>query len=170
MRNAFCSNLYCYCGWTKSISHQFETNCNHCLLVFTGESSFQGFLGGAKWISSIHSIWVFLLPQNSGSYSVSCSKLTFRPFGFPNFSNVSPYFVMAPKGDHLSVPDPLGHRVGFQSLFFLQERASPQLNHVLKTETRGLMIRLGHSPCHKLRRSALVPEAWFWDCDHSTVF
>ena len=24
---------------------------NHCLLVFTRESSFQGFLGGAKWIS-----------------------------------------------------------------------------------------------------------------------
>ena len=35
----------CYCGWTKSISHQFETNGNHCWLVFTGESSFQGFLG-----------------------------------------------------------------------------------------------------------------------------
>ena len=45
-----------YCGWTKPISHHFETTGNHCLLVFTGESSFQGFLGGAKWISSIHSL------------------------------------------------------------------------------------------------------------------
>ena len=26
---------------------------NHCLLVFTGKSSFQGFLSGANWISSI---------------------------------------------------------------------------------------------------------------------
>ena len=37
------------------ILHHFETMGIHCLLVFTGESSFQGFLG-AKWISSIHSL------------------------------------------------------------------------------------------------------------------
>ena len=36
-----------YCGWTKSISHHLETMGNHCLLVFRGESSFRGFLGGA---------------------------------------------------------------------------------------------------------------------------
>ena len=35
--------------WTKSISHQLETMGNHCLLVFAGESSFRGFVGGAKW-------------------------------------------------------------------------------------------------------------------------
>ena len=28
-----------YCGWTKSISHHLETMGNHCLLVFSGESS-----------------------------------------------------------------------------------------------------------------------------------
>ena len=36
-----------YCGWTTSISHPFETKGNHCLLAFTGESSFKGFFGGA---------------------------------------------------------------------------------------------------------------------------
>ena len=35
-----------YCGRTKSISHHVEAMGNHGLLVFTGESSFQGFLGG----------------------------------------------------------------------------------------------------------------------------
>ena len=30
------------------ILHHFETMGNHCLLVYTGESSFQGFLGGAR--------------------------------------------------------------------------------------------------------------------------
>ena len=29
---------------------------HHCLVVFTGKSTFQGFLGGAKWILSIRSI------------------------------------------------------------------------------------------------------------------
>ena len=38
------------------ILHHLETMGNHGWLVFTGKSSFQGFLGGAKWISSIHSI------------------------------------------------------------------------------------------------------------------
>ena len=36
-----------YCEWTKSNSHHLETRRNHCLLVFTGEAAFQGFLGGA---------------------------------------------------------------------------------------------------------------------------
>ena len=40
--------------WMDEILHHFETMGSRCLLVFTGESSFQGFLGGAKWISSIH--------------------------------------------------------------------------------------------------------------------
>ena len=31
-----------YCGWTKSISHHLETMGHHSLLVFTGDSSFQG--------------------------------------------------------------------------------------------------------------------------------
>ena len=29
---------------------------DHCFLYFTGKSSFTGFLDGAKWISSIHSM------------------------------------------------------------------------------------------------------------------
>ena len=37
------------------ILHHLETMGDHGLLVFTGESSFQGFLDGAQWISSIHS-------------------------------------------------------------------------------------------------------------------
>ena len=36
-----------YCGWTKSISHRFETMGKPIGLVFPGESSFQGFSGGA---------------------------------------------------------------------------------------------------------------------------
>ena len=35
-----------YCRWTK-ILHHFETMGSHCILVVTGESSFQEFLGGA---------------------------------------------------------------------------------------------------------------------------
>ena len=35
-----------YWGWTNAISHHFDTVGNH-LLVFTGESSFQNFSGGA---------------------------------------------------------------------------------------------------------------------------
>ena len=42
--------------WVDGILHHFETMGRHCLLAFTGESSFQGFLGGAKWILSTHSI------------------------------------------------------------------------------------------------------------------
>ena len=30
-----------YCGGTKSISHHLRNHGNHCLLAFTGESSFQ---------------------------------------------------------------------------------------------------------------------------------
>ena len=42
--------------WLDEFLHHFETTENHCWLVFTGESSFQGFLDGAKWILSIHSM------------------------------------------------------------------------------------------------------------------
>ena len=38
-----------YCGWMKSVSHHFETMVE--TMVFTGVSSFQGLVGGAKWIS-----------------------------------------------------------------------------------------------------------------------
>ena len=38
------------------IQHHLETVGNHGALVFTRESSFLGFLGGAKWFSPIHSI------------------------------------------------------------------------------------------------------------------
>ena len=33
--------------WMDEILHHFETTGNHCLLVFTGQSFSQGFLGGA---------------------------------------------------------------------------------------------------------------------------
>ena len=38
--------------WMDKILHHFETMGNLCLLVFTGEPSFQGFLGGAGFRSS----------------------------------------------------------------------------------------------------------------------
>ena len=38
--------------WMDEILDHFETMRNHCLLVFTGESSFPGFLGGAAFRSS----------------------------------------------------------------------------------------------------------------------
>ena len=53
-QNTGLSHLETYCGWTKSC-----TTLKHdtiCLLVFTGELSLQGILGGAKCISSIHSM------------------------------------------------------------------------------------------------------------------
>ena len=37
--------------WMDEILHHQATMRHHCLLVFTGESIFQGFSGGAKWIS-----------------------------------------------------------------------------------------------------------------------
>ena len=43
------------CGWTKPCTTLKPWLKPQRLLFFTGESSFQGFLGGAKWISSIHS-------------------------------------------------------------------------------------------------------------------
>ena len=43
-----------HCGWTKSCT-TLKPGLNHGLLVFTGEASFQVYLSGAKWISSIHS-------------------------------------------------------------------------------------------------------------------
>ena len=54
---------YCYraiatcCGWTLAISHHFETVVESITFVgiLQSKSSFQGFLGGPKWISSIHS-------------------------------------------------------------------------------------------------------------------
>ena len=55
---------FCALLWVNELLHHFETIENHCLFVFTGEASHQGFLGGAKWISSIHSI-------HSGSEEVS---------------------------------------------------------------------------------------------------
>ena len=38
--------------WMDEILHHFETVVNHCLLVFTRNSSFQRFLGGAGFRSS----------------------------------------------------------------------------------------------------------------------
>ena len=52
----FTGSLTGHLLWMDEISHHQRSRGNHCLLVFTRESSFQGFSGGAKWISSIHSI------------------------------------------------------------------------------------------------------------------
>ena len=38
--------------WMDKILHHFETMGNHCLLVFAGELSFQGLLGGAGFCPS----------------------------------------------------------------------------------------------------------------------
>ena len=38
--------------WMDKNLHHFETMGNHCVLVFTGESSFQGFLSGAGFCLS----------------------------------------------------------------------------------------------------------------------
>ena len=52
--------VWCYCRWTKSISHHFEPWLKPVLVgIFAGGSSFRDFLGGAKWISSIHSMYFF---------------------------------------------------------------------------------------------------------------
>ena len=45
-----------YCGWTKCVRTTLKPRETIVCLVFTRESSIQGFLGGANWISSIHSI------------------------------------------------------------------------------------------------------------------
>ena len=62
--------------WMDKILHHLKNMGNHCLLVCTGESSFQGFLGGAKWISPIHSMEGFrgapkCLPGSPGFDSLS---------------------------------------------------------------------------------------------------
>ena len=51
-----------------------ETMKSHCLLVFTGESSFLGFLGGAKWILSIRNMGVF--PSKSEKEKKAGKKTT----------------------------------------------------------------------------------------------
>ena len=51
----------CTSGMAERAHAYFETTAKHCLLVFTGQSFSQGFLGGAKWISSIHTITLSLL-------------------------------------------------------------------------------------------------------------
>ena len=43
-------------GFCGILLHPFETIGNHCVLAFTGESPIRRFLGGAKRISSIHSM------------------------------------------------------------------------------------------------------------------
>ena len=58
----------CYCGWAKSVR---TTKRNHGKRLFVGIYrgiiSFQGFLGGAKWISSIHTTKAKLSGQQTTS-------------------------------------------------------------------------------------------------------
>ena len=46
-----------YCGWTKSVSHRFKTMVETivCWYLQGNRIRNQGFLGGAEWISSMHS-------------------------------------------------------------------------------------------------------------------
>ena len=43
--------------WMDKILHQIETMGNNCLLVFTGESASQGFVGGAGFRPSTVPFW-----------------------------------------------------------------------------------------------------------------
>ena len=65
-----------YCGWTKSTSHHSETMGNHLSLVFTGESSFQGFLGGAGFCPS--TVWCKLNVNGSSVCICSFATATLR--------------------------------------------------------------------------------------------
>ena len=91
--------------WMDEILHHCKTVGNHCLLVFIGGSSFQGFLGGAKWVSSIHSrmcsrclLWDVALSVglvvSEGVSGVSIDPqelgLETRPFGNTNPSHRAP--------------------------------------------------------------------------------
>ena len=55
-----------YCGWMKSISHHVQTIGNHCLLVFTKETSCQSFLGAGFRPSTVGSLGdPFRIVENS---------------------------------------------------------------------------------------------------------
>ena len=78
--------------WMDEILHHFQTMGNHCLLVFTGESPFQGFLGGAgfrpstEWnrFDRTHASPRRLLSRARDRF-ISPAKGPFNssPFGFP---------------------------------------------------------------------------------------
>ena len=63
--------------WVDEILHHVETTGNHCLLVFTGQSSFQGFYGGAGFCSS--TVGNFGLWQ-AGEYDVQFKMVSPRHF------------------------------------------------------------------------------------------
>ena len=74
------TSLICYVFalllWMDEILHHFETMGSHCSLLFTGESSFQGFLGGAGFRPPTvtllcHCAAMFML----GDFSLLCSSL-----------------------------------------------------------------------------------------------
>ena len=68
-----------YCGWTKSISPHLEIWRNHCLLVFTGEASFQGCLDGAGFRPST----VGLLFLSRAQITASFVKVTVNALAAP---------------------------------------------------------------------------------------
>ena len=71
--------------WMDEILHHLETMGHHCWLVYTGESSFQGFLGGAGFRPSTVSRWL----QNVWDFEF----LLHEPLGTP--STLSPLFFCA---------------------------------------------------------------------------
>ena len=69
-----------YCGWTKSCTTLTVLDTLF-VGIYRGIESFQGFLGGAKWISSIHSM-----------------------VGKPNFSEVSAWMSLQSKNASSATP------------------------------------------------------------------
>ena len=69
----------------KSISHHFETMGNQFLLVFTGESSFQGCLGGAGFRPSTVGPPVVPFLTNFFGWEGSPTKIDYRKKLVPLF-------------------------------------------------------------------------------------
>ena len=87
--------------WMDEIrSHHFETR-NHWLLVFTGEPTFQGFLGGAKWISSIHSMDSFRI-LNLILSRLTSSQLLQGSLHYTPERMVVSNFILVLKNSHVS--------------------------------------------------------------------
>ena len=100
--------------------HQFETMGKPLLAgIFGGITSFQGVLGGAKWISSIHSM-TYALPVEWGTFqfwlatkwSRSLSQLTFPTRGSQAFGSDR----VVPEKSGFSPPVPLNPPIWVPSL------------------------------------------------------
>ena len=68
--------------WMDEILHRYETMGHHCSLVFTGEPSVQGVLGGAGFRPS--TVWLWLKNRNSKMACPGKSKHGPRPAACPS--------------------------------------------------------------------------------------